>query len=155
MSSLVVVTRIAAPPDVCFDLARSVDAHTQSSAFTGERAVEPGRTSGLLELGDLVTFEGVHFGIRQRFTAKIVEMDRPRLFVDEVVKSAFRSMRHVHAFEPDGDGTLMTDSIEWISPFGILGRIADALVVKRHLTKFVTEKQRRLAEMARYARTMF
>jgi hypothetical protein len=50
--------------------------------------VPPGRTEGLLELHDLVVFEGVHFGIRQRYTAKITEMQRPRYFVDELCKGA-------------------------------------------------------------------
>jgi ligand-binding SRPBCC domain-containing protein len=144
-AKLTVETRIDAEIEDAFDLARSIDAHVESSAFTGERVVEPGRLSGLLELGDLVTFEGVHFGIRQRFTVKIVEMDRPHRYVDEVVKSAFRFMRHVHEFRTDGAATIMTDTIEWRSPFGILGRIADVLFVKRHLQTFVREKQGRLA----------
>jgi ligand-binding SRPBCC domain-containing protein len=145
---LKVSTCIDAPLDVAFDLARSIDAHIASSAFTNERVVPPGRTSGLLELGDIVTFEGVHFFMRQRFTVKIVEMNRPHRYVDEVVKSAFRFMRHEHDFAPDGDATLMTDTIEWRSPFGILGAIADALFVKRHLLTFVTEKQKRLGARA-------
>lgn len=65
MTSIVVETRIAAPIELCFDLARDVDAHVSTSASTGERAVG-GKTSGLLDLGDVVTFEAVHFGIRQR-----------------------------------------------------------------------------------------
>jgi ligand-binding SRPBCC domain-containing protein len=132
---------------VVFDLARDVSAHTKSASFTGERAVAPGRTEGLLELGDLVTFEGVHFGIRQRFTAKIVEFDRPRRFVDELVKAAFKSMRHVHEFEPRDGGTLMRDTLDWVSPLGILGVIADAIAVRRHLQNFVTKKQQALKDI--------
>src|SRR5438477_167671 len=80
------------------DIALDVDAHSQSASFSAERIVEPGRLSGLLELGDLVTFEGRHFGLRQRFTAKIVELDRPRSFADEQVRGAFKRLRHVHEF---------------------------------------------------------
>jgi len=148
MTRIVVETFIAAPPEVVFDLARDVSAHTRSAAFTGERAVAPGRTEGLLELGDIVTFEGVHFGIRQRFTAKIVEFDRPRRFVDELVKAAFKSMRHVHEFEPRDGGTLMRDTLDWVSPLGILGVIADKIAVRRHLQNFVTKKQQALKDIA-------
>jgi len=148
MTRIVVETFIAAPPEVVFDLARNVSAHTRSASFTGERAVAPGRTEGLLELGDLVTFEGVHFGIRQRFTAKIVEFDRPRRFVDELVKAAFKSMRHVHEFEPRHGGTLMRDTLDWVSPLGILGVIADKIAVRRHLQNFVTKKQQALKDIA-------
>ena len=148
MTWLVVVTRIEAPIETCFDLARSVDAHTESSAFTHERAVAPGRTSGLLEVGDIVTFEGVHFGVRQRFTARITEMERPHFFVDELVKSTFRSMRHIHDFREVGGATVMTDALEWISPFGILGRLADTVAVTRHMRRFLEQKQGSLKRMA-------
>ena len=129
-------TLIAAPPELCFDLALDVDAHAESAAFSGERVVEPGRVSGVLQLGDLVTFEGRHFGIRQRFTAKIVEVDRPRRFVDEMVRGVFTRLRHVHEFESRGDHTLMRDILEWQAPFGFL--------LKRHMTWFVATKQQHL-----------
>lgn len=148
MTRLVVETFIAAPRERVFDLARDVEAHNRSAAFSHERCVEPGRTSGLLELGDLVTFEGVHFGIRQRVTAKIIEVDRPRRFVDELVRSAFKRLRHEHDFEERDGGTLMCDTLEWTSPLGPLGRIADALFVYRHMRWFVTTKQLALKTMA-------
>jgi ligand-binding SRPBCC domain-containing protein len=148
VTSLVVVTRIEAPIEVCFDLARGIEPHNESSRFTGERAVAPGRTTGLLELGDLVTFEAVHFGLRQRFTAKITEMKPPHLFVDELVKSAFRALRHIHDFRTIGGVTVMTDALEWRSPFGPLGRIADAVVIRRHMRTFLIRKQTYLKEMA-------
>jgi hypothetical protein len=130
---------------VCFDLARDVEAHSQSAAFSNERIVEPGRLSGLLEIGDLVTFEGRHFGMRQRFTAKIIELDRPRVFVDEMVRGAFKRLRHVHEFHPRDGGTLMRDTLEWEAPFGAL---ADLLVLRRHMRWFVTTKQLALKEIA-------
>ncbi len=141
-------TRIAAPIERVFDLARDVGAHAASSSFTGERVVEPGRTSGLLDLGDLLTFEGRHLGVRQRLTVRITEMDPPRRFVDEGVRGALRELRHVHEFYAEGGVTVMRDVITWRSPFGIVGRAADALFVTRHMRWFVTEKQRRLKSMA-------
>lgn len=148
MGHLLVETFILASPERCFDLARDVSAHTASSSFTDERAIEPGRTSGLLELGDIVTFEGVHFRIRQRFTARIVELDRPRKFVDQLVKSTFKAMRHVHEFEARNGGTLMRDTLDWVAPLGILGRLADWLFLERHMRWFVTKKQQGLKALA-------
>jgi len=144
LTSIVIETFIDASPQVCFDAARDVSAHADSAAFSGERIVAPGRLEGLLELGDTVTFEGKHFGLRQRFTAKIVEVERPRYFVDEMIAGAFKSMRHVHEFQPRDDGTLMRDLLEWQSPLGILGRIADRLFLERHMQWFVRTKQLRL-----------
>lgn len=151
MTTIVVETRIAAPLDVCFDLARDVEAHVKTSSATGERAVG-GRTSGLLELGDLVTFEAVHFGIRQRLTSKIVEFDRPRRFVDEMVEGAFASLRHVHEFVADGTSVVMRDTLTWRSPLGILGVVADRLFVERHMRAFLLEKQSELKDFAERTR---
>jgi ligand-binding SRPBCC domain-containing protein len=145
---IVVETVIVAPRELVFDLARDVSAHAASAAFTRERAVPPGRTEGRLELGDTVTFEGIHFFLRLRFTARIVEFDRPARFTDELVRSSFRKLRHEHVFEEHGNATLMRDSLDWISPFGFLGRVADALFVTRHMRSFVTRKQLALKEIA-------
>ncbi|GED15679.1 SRPBCC family protein [Aneurinibacillus migulanus] len=76
---------IHAPIGVCFDLARHVEVHTKTVGKTRERAVA-GITEGLLQLGDTVTWEAIHFGIRQRLTAKIIEMDPPYRFIDVMVK---------------------------------------------------------------------
>jgi len=149
MTTIVVETRIAAPIELCFDLARDVDVHLKTSSSTGERAVA-GRTSGLLDLGDIVTFEAVHFGIRQRLTSKIVEFDRPSRFVDEMVKGAFASLRHIHEFVVDGESVLMRDTLTWRSPLGFLGTIADKLFVERHMRAFMVKKQSELKEYAEH-----
>ncbi len=73
-------TRIEAPVERVFDLARSIDAHILSVRHTGENAVA-GRTSGLIELDESVTWEAMHFGIKQRLTVKTVEDFFPLLSV--------------------------------------------------------------------------
>lgn len=148
MPKLIVETWIAAPRYRCFDLARSIEAHVSTSAFTEERPVLPGKLEGLLELGDTVTFEGRHFGVRQRLTAQITALSPPVAFVDEQVKGAFAWLRHLHEFEEVDGGTLMRDTIEWKSPLGILGRVADFLAVRPHLRSFVTRKQQGLKMLA-------
>jgi len=144
MAEIRIGTYIKAPQEVCFDLARDVAVHVESAAFSGERLVEPGKLSGLLEVGDLVCFEGRHFGIRQRFCAKITQVERPGVFVDEMVEGAFTWLRHVHEFSPLEDGTLMVDHLVWKAPLGPLGALADVLFLKRHMGWFVKTKQHRL-----------
>ena len=144
MGTFTVITRIAAPPVECFDAARDVSLHAKSASFSGERLVAPGKLEGLLEAGDLVCFEGRHFGVRQRFCARITELDRPRIFVDEMVSGAFRWLRHEHQFVQVDGSTQMVDVLTWESPLGVLGRIADRLFLERHLRGFVEAKQRAL-----------
>src|SRR5437867_5475060 len=86
-------TMMDAPIERCFDVARSIDLHQGSAAKTSERAIA-GVTSGLIGPGQTVTWEAVHFGIRQRLTTRITEYRRPYLFTDEMVRGAFRSFVH-------------------------------------------------------------
>ncbi|MFZ2492584.1 MAG: SRPBCC family protein [Thermoanaerobaculia bacterium] len=148
MGDITITTWIDAPQEVCFDLARDVAAHAESAAFSGERLVAPGRLDGILETGDLVCFEGRHFGMRQRFCARITHVDRPHLFVDEMVEGIFRRLRHDHEFTPSNGGTLMTDRLVWTAPLGLLGTIADSLFLARHMTWFVRTKQSHLKTIA-------
>src|SRR6476620_8952059 len=71
-----IVTVIAAPIEVCFDLARDIDFHVRSMSKTGERAVA-GRKTGLIGHGEMVTWKARHFGVLQRFTSRITEFARP------------------------------------------------------------------------------
>jgi len=156
MTRIVIETRIHAPIELCFDLARDVNAHRESAAFSSERVVPPGRTEGLLELGDLVAFEGRHFGVRQRFVARITALDRPRRFDDEMVQGSFKWLRHFHEFEFADSITTMRDTLEWQPPLGIFGRVADHLFLRRHMHWFVSTKQNGLKRMAEaQARSLF
>ncbi|WNB92799.1 SRPBCC family protein [Bacillus sp. NEB1478] len=138
---------IQAPIEMCFDLARNVEVHTQTTSHTKERAVS-GITSGLMEKGDSVTWEAVHIGIKQRLTAKIIEMERPFHFVDVMVKGAFHSFTHTHTFEESNDGTVMVDHFDYKSPLGILGNLADWLFLKKYMTRFLVKRAKALKEIA-------
>jgi ligand-binding SRPBCC domain-containing protein len=148
MGEITVETPIRAPIELCFDLARDVTAHAESAAFSSERVVAPGRTRGLLELGDLVAFEGRHFGMTQRFVAKITVLDRPNRFVDEMVDGAFKWLRHVHEFESKDELTIMRDTLEWKAPLALVGNLADLLFLSRHMRWFVATKQNALKQIA-------
>ncbi len=148
VTSIVIETKIRAPIELCFDLARDVDAHSESAAFSSERIVPPGRTEGLLELGDLVAFEGRHLGVKQRFVARITALDRPHRFDDEMVQGSFKWLRHFHEFEFYDGVTTMRDTLEWEPPLGIVGRLADRLFLRRHMHWFVSTKQNGLKRMA-------
>ena len=66
-------TLVAAPIEQVFDLSRSIDFHQESTPGTNERAVA-GRASGLIELGETVTWEATHFGVRQRLTLSLIHI---------------------------------------------------------------------------------
>lgn len=138
---------IRAPRERCFDLARNVDIHTKTTANTKEKAVA-GITQGLLNKGDTVTWEATHFGIKQQLTVEVTHMDRPNKFIDIMLKGAFHSFTHTHHFISEKDGTIMIDTFDYKSPFGLIGLIADKLFLKRYMTKFITSRAKELKKIA-------
>ncbi len=140
-------TFIAAPIERVFDLARSIDLHTDSTSGTGECAVA-GVVSGLIGLGEEVTWRARHFGVWQTLTVRIARFERPNHFTDTMLRGAFRRFDHQHSFERSKGGTLMRDVFDYESPLGILGRIADALFLERHMRSFLTTRNRVLKAAA-------
>jgi ligand-binding SRPBCC domain-containing protein len=139
MASFVLERLVPAPPSEVFDVSLDVGLHTSSQSRYGERVV--GRAAdGMLAEGDTVTWSARHFGIRFRMTSLVFDVDRPRRFCDRQVRGPFASFRHVHEFEATDGGTLMRDTVEFRSPLWILGRAVDALVMRRHLTRVISER---------------
>lgn len=140
-------TVIRAPRERVFDMARSIDAHQVSTVGTEERAVA-GVTRGLIGLGEEVTWEARHFGIRQRLTVRVTAFERPAHFQDIMISGAFSSMTHDHTFEQHSDGTLMRDRFEFTSPLGVLGRIADSLFLTSYMRRFIVRRNAVLKQLA-------
>lgn len=147
MPVIQLTTFIEAPIEICFDLSRDIDAHQVSASQTKERAVD-GRTSGLCEENDVITWRAVHFGMTQKLTVRINKMKRPEFFEDEMIKGAFQSMRHTHTFKSTPSGTEMMDHFEYVSPLGILGKIADSIFLKSYMTRFLKIRNGELKRMA-------
>jgi ligand-binding SRPBCC domain-containing protein len=140
-------TEINAPPERVFDLARCVDLPTESMNKYRERAVA-GVTRGLISLGDVVTWEAVHFGIKQKLSSKITAFERPRFFQDAMVTGAFKGFVHDHIFEANGEGTIMHDRFDYTSPLGSLGKFADALFLERYMTRMLSERNELIKQIA-------
>ncbi|MCA8956767.1 MAG: SRPBCC family protein [Planctomycetes bacterium] len=147
MPTIELITSIDAPIERVFDLCRSVDAHVATARGTGERAIG-GMTTGLLALGDQVTWSARHLGWRWQLTSRITAFDRPRGFRDSMVSGPFRRFDHDHEFVPRGDTTVVRDVFDFTSPWGPLGRLADAVVVTRHMRGFLLQRMRDIKQIA-------
>jgi len=150
MPTIRIATSIDAAPERCFDLARDVAAHIRSTAGTDERAVG-GVTVGLLELGDEVTWEARHLGIRQRLTVRVSRFERPVVFEDVMVRGAFASLHHVHEFVPREGGTTMLDTFTFESPLGPLGAIVDRIYLTGYMRRFLISRANELKQLAESA----
>lgn len=140
-------TIINAPIERVFDLSRSIDLHADSMAHTNEKAVA-GVTKGLINLGETVTWEATHFGIRQRLTSKITIYERPIKFGDTMVSGAFKRFDHEHFFEEIDGKTIMRDIFDYDSPLGFLGKIADFLFLENYMKNLLIARNELIKRVA-------
>ena len=141
------VTHLPTSPDHAFALSLDIGAHLRSMAATGEQAIA-GTTSGTIGLGESVTWRARHLGVVWRMTSRVTELEAPHRFVDEQVRGPFARFRHEHTFTAVPGGTRMVDEIVFRAPLGVLGRIAESLVLRRHLRRLIAERNRSLAAEA-------
>lgn len=141
------ITEINAPIKQCFDLSRSIDLHMISTKKTNEKAVD-GRSTGLVEQGDTVTWEATHLGFRQKLKTKIPIVNSPRYFADEMVFGAFKRFYHEHIFEEKDGKTIMIDKFDYTSPLGLIGKIADVVFLTTYMKRFLTERNALIKEFA-------
>jgi ligand-binding SRPBCC domain-containing protein len=136
MPTIKLTTTINANILEVFDNSRSIDLHQESTAQTNEKAIA-GKTSGLIELGESVTWRAKHFGVYQTLTSKITEMVSPTFFVDEMTKGIFRKIKHEHHFEELNDVTSMTDIMYFESPGWIFGKLFNKLILTKYMTQLL------------------
>jgi ligand-binding SRPBCC domain-containing protein len=147
MTKIVLETNIFSEIEICFDLSRSIDLHKISTAHTNEKAIA-GKTSGLIVLNEEVTWEAIHFGIKQKLTSKITGFESPTYFKDEQQKGAFKYFIHEHIFIQKENYVIMKDVFEFDTPFGVFGRIFNHLFLTKHMTKLLKERNVIIKEYA-------
>jgi hypothetical protein len=72
-------------------------------------------------------------GFPQKWVSEITAYDPPHRFVDEQVEGPYVRWHHEHRFRAVDGGTEVTDTVRYALPFGPIGRLAHALMVRRQL----------------------
>ena len=147
MPTIELETRIRSGIETCFDLSRSIDLHQLSTTGTNEKAVD-GKTSGLINFNEFVTWQATHFGIRQKLTSKITAFNRPHHFRDEQIKGVFKYIVHDHNFELHTDHVIMKDIFRFQSPGGYPGKIFDRIILTNYLKNFLLKRNAIIKEYA-------
>lgn len=147
MPRIQIQTIINADINIVFDLSRSIDLHKISTEKTNEEAIA-GKTSGLIELNESVTWRAKHFGLVQELTSKITAYESPNYFVDEMQKGAFKKFKHEHLFSESADGVIMIDIFNYTSPLGFIGRLADRLFLVRYMTNLLEARNQVIKEFS-------
>jgi ligand-binding SRPBCC domain-containing protein len=147
MTSIKLYTEIKAPIRTVFDLSRDIDVHLETMEYSNEKAIA-GRTSGCIELGETVTWQGKHFGMNIQHQSIITAMEIPTYFVDEMKNGHFKWLKHEHFFESKNRHTIMTDHFSYEVPFGAVGRILNSLFLKPHLLNILEKRSKCIKKIA-------
>ncbi len=147
MPTITLRTQIKANQHIVFNLSRSIDLHKTSTQHTNETAID-GVTSGLITLNEFVTWKAKHFGVYLKLTTKITAFRSPEYFIDEMVKGPFKSFKHQHIFRSIDTITEMTDIFDYKSPFGIFGKVADTIFLKKYMTDLLKKRNLCIKEYA-------
>jgi len=140
-------TLIKAPVDVVFNLSRSVDLHKSSMTHHQEEVVDVVKR-GLMKKGDTVIWQAKHLFQIRKLKVAITEMNPPTFFADEMLEGDFKRMRHEHFFEPTTEATRMIDKFSFESPYGILGKIVNAIFLKKYMTRLLLERNNEIKRIA-------
>ncbi|HPE78290.1 MAG TPA: SRPBCC family protein [Draconibacterium sp.] len=72
-------------------------------------------------------------GIKMTWVTEITQVKEKEYFVDEQRVGPYSMWHHEHKIEPVEGGVLMTDIVSYKPPFGMLGSIANTLLIKKQL----------------------
>ena len=130
---------IAAPAERVFNLSRSINLHQISTIDTNEKAIG-GVLNGLININETVTWQAKHLFKTRQFTSKITAMQSPDFFIDEMLKGDFKSFHHEHHFKAVENGSIMIDLVNFESPYGIIGKIANSFFLKSYIEKLLIKR---------------
>ena len=122
--------RLARPPAEVFPFfadAGNLEAITPpwlSFRITTPRPIE-------MRQGALIEYRLRLHGLPIRWLTVIADWAPGVRFVDTQIRGPYALWHHTHEFEPDGDGTLMRDTVRYALPYGPLGVAAQRLFVAR------------------------
>ncbi|MGN6195636.1 MAG: SRPBCC family protein [Ginsengibacter sp.] len=73
------------------------------------------------------------FGIRLHWQTEIWKLKKPRMFIDRQLKGPYKIWEHTHEFIQKEKGIIMKDAVKYQLPFGIIGKMAHSLIVRKKI----------------------
>jgi ligand-binding SRPBCC domain-containing protein len=88
-----------------------------------------------MRVGTLIEYRLTLHRVPVAWLTRIEEWVPGQRFVDAQIHGPYKLWHHTHEFAPDGDGTLMRDTVRYALPLGPLGEIARRAFVARDLER--------------------
>ena len=124
-----------APEDVFPFFADAHNLEAITPPLLGFRVVTPAPIE--MRAGALIEYRLRLHGLPIRWLTVIADWEPGVRFVDTQIRGPYALWHHTHEFEPDGDGTLMRDTVRYALPLGPLGALAHAVLVRRDVQRIV------------------
>lgn len=105
------------------------------------------RADRQLHAGSIIEYKLRIRGLPMRWSSEIAVWEPPYRFVDDQLRGPYKLWHHEHRFKSENGGTRIGDHVNYALPFGILGEIAHALMVKRDVESIFQFRQQRLTEL--------
>ncbi|MCB2220738.1 MAG: SRPBCC family protein [Bacteroidetes bacterium] len=86
------------------------------------------------------------FGIKTTWVTEITHVKDRQYFVDEQRVGPYAMWHHEHFIEPIENGVLMKDIVSYKPPFGFLGSIANALLIKNKLKEIFSFRSKAIKQ---------
>jgi ligand-binding SRPBCC domain-containing protein len=78
---------------------------------------------------------------------RIERWEPPHCFVDVQLSGPFARWEHTHTFRVHAGGTLIGDRVDYRMPFGVLGAIAQRVLIGRDLERIFDYRRDALARL--------
>jgi ligand-binding SRPBCC domain-containing protein len=113
--------------------------------WLGFRTLTPGPIQ--IAVGTQIRYRLNVHGAPVSWTTEIRRWDPPRRFIDVQFSGPYQLWHHTHRLEARDGGTRMSDVVRYRLLFGPLGRLVNALVVRRDVEGIFEYRNRRIAEI--------
>jgi ligand-binding SRPBCC domain-containing protein len=87
------------------------------------------------------------FSIKTNWTTEITHVKDKEYFVDEQRDGPYALWHHQHKIEAIEGGVLMTDIVTYQPPFGFIGKIANALFIRKKINEIFDYREEKLLEL--------
>jgi ligand-binding SRPBCC domain-containing protein len=99
-------------------------------ALHSQLLAEPDR----LQKGSRIAIRLRRYGLAQTIELEVTDFNPETSFTEKQIRGPFRSWTHNYRFEPTGEGaTLLTETIDYEPPGGLLGLQVTAATIERDL----------------------
>ncbi|MDB5140174.1 MAG: hypothetical protein JWR12_2090 [Mucilaginibacter sp.] len=87
------------------------------------------------------------FGIKMNWMTEITHVKDSEYFVDEQRFGPYALWHHQHHFKAIKGGVLMTDILNYAIPYGIIGRLGNAVLVDKQIKKIFSYREKAIKEL--------